>query len=367
MSVGKNNQGRYYYSVRYTDGEGRIKQRKVESVEWKSKREALRAEHEFLISLSQLHIVDPTYNELYEHYLSYRKNRIKERSIQTYMDAHTYQILPEFGKSLVSKITKDQIRRWQRKLMNKGYSNSYLITIQAVFKRVLIWGERNDYISKNPFTIEYLRLTKVKHEMDYFTLEEFNRFMSVIDDDVDALIFKTLYWCGLRKGELQALTIDDIDFKTGSLHVRHNYDYRNHILTTPKNINSSREVMMTTQLINDFKEHIHNLSKYAGYTSSRFLFGFDKPLSSTTLERKKNLYCKLAKVKQIRIHEFRHSHVSLLINNGVSDFDISKRLGHSRDMVNNTYGHWFKENQIKIADKLNMMNTVYKNEATLKN
>ena len=367
MSVGKNNQKRYYYSVRYIDSDGRSKQKKVESTEWKTKREALRAENEFLLSLGQLHIDDLTYNELYELYLSNRKNRVKDRTIQTYMDAHTYQILPEFGKSLISKITKDQIRRWQRSLVNKGYSNSYLITVQAVFKRVLIWGERNDLINKNPFTIEYSRLAKTKSEMNYFTLEEFNKFISVIDNEVDSLIFNILYWCGLRKGELQALTIDDIDLKIGSLYVRHNYDYRNHKLTTPKNVNSYREVMLTTHLINALKIHIQQQSRYAGFTGSRFLFGYDKPISSTTIERKKNLYCKLAKVKQIRIHEFRHSHVSLLINNGVSDFDISKRLGHSRDMVNNTYGHWFKENQIKLVDKLNSMMIERDYIATLKN
>lgn len=367
MSVGKNNQGRYYYSVRYIDSDGRSKQKKVESTVWKTKREALKAENEFLLSLGQLQIDDLTYVELYELYLSSRKNQIKERSIQTYMDAHDYQILPEFGKSLVSKITKDQIRRWQRSLVNKGYSNSYLVTVQAVFKRVLIWGERNDLIIKNPFTIEYSRLAKTRNEMNYFTLEEFNVFSSVIDDEVDLLIFNILYWCGLRKGELQALSINDIDLKSGTLYVRHNYDYRNHKLTTPKNINSNREVMLTTHLIGALKHHMLHLSKYTGFTRSRFLFGYDKPISSTTLERKKNLYCKLAKVKQIRIHEFRHSHVSLLVNNGVSDFDISKRLGHSRDMVNNTYSHWFKENQIKLVDKLNSMMIEREYIATLKN
>jgi len=61
----------------------------------------------------------------------------------------------------------------------------------------------------------------------------------------------------------------------------------------------------------------------------------------------------MAHLKQIRIHDFRHSHVSLLINSEVNDFDIAKRLGHSRDLVNNTYGHWFKKNQEKLVNKLN--------------
>lgn len=355
MSVGKNPQGRFYFSVRYQDIDGKMKQKKVESTEWKTRREALKAENEFLLSCHQLKIDDITYNELYELYISNRKSHIKERSIQTYVDANKYQIIPEFGTCLVSKISKDQIRRWQRKLLNNGFSNSYLMTVQSVFKRVLIWGERNDLIEKNPFTIEYTRINEPKSEMLYYTLEEYIKFSSIIDDEVDLITFNLLYWCGLRKGELQALTFKDINLIEGVVYIRKNYDYRNHKLTTPKNRNSNRDVMLTEQLKLQLNAYYNQCKKLAGFSLDSFLIGIDKPVSSTTLERKKNKYCKMAHIKQIRIHDFRHSHVSLLINNGISDFDISKRLGHSRDMVNNTYGHWFIESQRRIASKLDQL------------
>lgn len=355
MSVGKNPQGRFYFSVRYQDSDGKMKQKKVESSEWKTRREALKAENEFLLSCNQLKIKDITYLELFELYLSNRKTRIKDRSIQTYMDANKYQILPEFGTCIVSKINKDQIRRWQKALLNKGFSNSYLMTVQSVFKRVLIWGERNDLIEKNPFTIEYLRVNEPKTEMQYFTLEEFMKFSSVIDDEIDLLTFNLLYWCGLRKGEMQALTFKDIDLVEGVIYIRKNYDYRNHKLTTPKNKNSNRDIMLPLQLKEQLVNYYNETKNLAGFSLDLFLIGIDKPISSTTLERKKNKYCKLARVKTIRIHDFRHSHVSLLINNGVNDFDISKRLGHSRDMVNNTYGHWFVESQRKVVTKLDQL------------
>ncbi len=114
--------------------------------------------------------------------------------------------------------------------------------------------------------------------------------------------------------------------------------------------------MMTSELRKNLETYIGKCKRLAGFTPSLFLFGIDKPLSSTTLDRHKINYTKLSGVKQIRIHDFRHSHVSLLINNGVSDFDISRRLGHSKDMVNNTYGHWFKKNQEVLVDKLNKIN-----------
>lgn len=353
MSVDKNKQNRFYFSVRYTDNTGKVIQKKVENSAWKNKKEALQAEREFLLSLVQPNIKDITYSDLYDYYLIDKKDRVKLRTLQTYKDAHEHHILPEFGNNLVSKISKNQIRSWQRQLLNKGYANAYLKTIQASFKRVLLWGERNDFIEKNPYTIENIRATTVKHTMQYFTPEEYSKFESVITDKTDHLIFDILYWCGLRKGEMQALTFNDINLVTGTLTVSKNYDYRNHKVTTPKTFKSNRDVMLTDKLVADLSEYKAACSKLAGFSDKLFLFGLDKPIAASTLERKKNQYCDLAKVKQIRIHDFRHSHVSLLINNNVSDYDISQRLGHSRDMVNNIYGHWFKDSQMKLVLKLN--------------
>ncbi len=229
----------------------------------------------------------------------------------------------------------------------------------------MIWGVNYDKIEKNPFTIEYVKSKEPKREMLFFTLDKFNKFIDVIDDSEDYLLFSMLYWCGLRKGELQALTIEDIDLDTKSIHVTKNFDTRSHEITTPKTITSYREIIVPDRLYELLKLHLTNMAKKPSFSHNRFLFGYDVPIASTTLERRKNKYCAMADVKQIRIHDFRHSHVSLLINMGLSDFDIAKRLGHSRDMVNNTYGHWFKQNQLALVDKLNKIQEKWYDSGTI--
>jgi len=352
MSVGKNKHGRYYFSTWYTDANGRHRQKKVESTIWKSKKEAREAEDQFIKSY-RVPNSKITYSELFDIYIQNRKSRVKSRSLMTYNDVHSHHILPEFGKKQISRITKEQIRAWQKRLLHYEYSNDYLKTIQSNFKRVLCWGVNNDYIDSNPFTIDYIKGSSPKKEMLFFTLEEFEQFIDVIDNPLDLLTFNILYWTGMRKGEMQALSFDDIDTQHKIVMINKNYDYRNHKISTPKTTTSYREIMITDQLNSLLIAYMDKCKKYPGFSSKLFLIGIDKPLSSTTLERKKNMYCKLAKVKQIRIHDFRHSHVSLLINSEVNDFDIAKRLGHSRDMVNNIYGHWFKKNQEKLVKKLN--------------
>ena len=108
------------------------------------------------------------------------------------------------------------------------------------------------------------------------------------------------------------------------------------------------------------------MARRPAFSKDRFLFGYDVPIASTTMERRKNKYHALAGFKQIQIHDCRHSHVSLLINMGLSDFDIAKGLGHSRDMVNNTYGHWFKQNQLALVDKLNKIQEKWYDSGTIR-
>ena len=201
MSVNRQKDGTWYFSIRIVDDFGNIKQVKKQSKNWKLKRDAIEAERQFLNSHT-FEIDNITYNKLYSLFINYKSNKIKKRSILTYREVNERQIIPHFGDWQIKMITKESIRNWQQELLAKGYENSYIKTIQSNFKRVLNWGLNNDLIHKNPFTIEYIKRESVKREMNFFTLEEFNTFISVIQSKTDRLIFLILYWCGVRKGEI---------------------------------------------------------------------------------------------------------------------------------------------------------------------
>lgn len=355
MSVGKNGNGVYYFTTRYFDSNGKRVQKKMENKRWKTKKEARDAEIAFLNSRK----IDPdsiSLDSLFERYMSNKKDRLKARSLLTVFEIYQKHIKAEFGTSRVSDITKQRIRVWQRYLIDKNYTNSYLKTIQAVLKRILVWGAMNDLIESNPFTIEFIRRSNEERvEISFYTLEEYKQFTDVIINPTEKLIFNLLYWCGIRRGELQALQFKDVNLTDRTININKTYDPRNKITTTPKTTNSYRKILLTESLYQDLKNYIFESRKIAGFDESLYLFGFGQPVAASTLERHKNEYCDKAGLHRIRIHDFRHSHVSLLINNGVPDFDIAKRLGHTKDMVNNIYGHWFKRNQEKLVDVLNTL------------
>ncbi|MGN0414134.1 MAG: hypothetical protein ACI4FX_01415 [Agathobacter sp.] len=63
--------------------------------------------------------------------------------------------------------------------------------------------------------------------------------------------------------------------------------------------------------------------------------------------------CEAAGIPLIRIHDLRHSHVSLLIEMGFSPHLKAERIGDTVQMVNNTYGHLYPIRHKEVADKLN--------------
>ena len=84
-------------------------------------------------------------------------------------------------------------------------------------------------------------------------------------------------------------------------------------------------------------------------------------MPSTNIDRHKHKYFELSGVREITIHEFRHSHVSLLINeylkSGQTDTAkffvmMSNRMGHTIEVMQKTYMHLFPTVQDEIVDLL---------------
>lgn len=195
-------------------------------------------------------------------------------------------------------------------------------------------------------------------EMKFYTWEEFKQFVSVIDDIKWKALFEVLFFCGLRRGELRGLTWDNIDFINNELSVVKNVvqegDSRQYIVTTPKTRTSTRTLPLPQKVMDDIHELYFREKKQYGFSEKWYVFGDKEPLSAHVLRHTKNKYTQLAGVKQIRIHDFRHSCASVLINNGASIMVVAKFLGHAKiDETLNTYSHLFKNKMDEIVQTMN--------------
>ena len=170
-----------------------------------------------------------------------------------------------------------------------------------------------------------------------------------MDKPISFYAFEMLYWCGLRLGELLALTSEDFDFDKKVVRITKSYQRieSEDIITDPKTPKSIRNIQMPDFLVEEMKDYIDSL--YEVDDDARIF-----PITKSYLHHEMRRGSEKAGVKKIRIHDLRHSHVSLLIDMGFSAVAIANRVGHESIDITYRYAHLFPTTQHAMADQLNM-------------
>ena len=143
--------------------------------------------------------------------------------------------------------------------------------------------------------------------MQFWTKEEYLKFAEVMMDKPRSYYaFELLYWTGIRSGELLALTPSDFDFENQTLRINKTFHRSKgeDIITSPKTAKSNRIIMLPPFLCDEIKDY---LEMFYEIGENERMFSFTKSYLGHEMERG----CKESGVKKIRIHDLRHSHVSL--------------------------------------------------------
>lgn len=170
-----------------------------------------------------------------------------------------------------------------------------------------------------------------------------------MDKPLSYYAFEMLYWCGIREGELLALTPSDFDFEKGSVSITKSYQCLNgrDLITTPKTEKSNRVIRMPKFLVQEIQDYLKML--YGIGPEDRMF-----QVTKSYLYREMKRGSKEAGVKCIRVHDIRHSAVSLLIDMGFSATAIADRVGHESIEITYNYAHMFPSRQAEMADKLDV-------------
>lgn len=194
-------------------------------------------------------------------------------------------------------------------------------------------------------------------EMQFWTKQEFDTFLPAVADKPQSYAaFMTLYYTGMRIGELMALTPVDIDLQNGIISISKSYQRlgQEDVITPPKTPKSNRIIAIPDFLCEELKSYLGKLYELG---PDERMFHFTKHFLSHEMIRG----CKKSGVKRIRLHDIRHSHASLLIELGFSPLLIADRLGHEKvETTLNTYSHLYPHKQEEVVQKLQSLNLVPK-------
>lgn len=360
----------YYIRTYVTDEFGKRKQITKHNKEWigiDGKREAI-AEENRLQNNTHIEIKNISFSELCDIYLNYQKEINKESTYYTYFQLAQKWIIPHFDKK-VKSLSQNDFIIWREFISKQNLSINMQNKCHILLSNILKYGIKYNYISTNyeqdlgPFKKKNESI-KTDDKIRYITYEQFKIFISFVDDLHWKTFFIFLYYTGMRKGEVQALTWEDIDFNNNQILVSKNLTtktfnapYKITNTKTKENRKIDMDIFLKESMINyyNFKKENTNFSK------QDFVFGDKKPLSRATIDRHKKYYFKKANIPEITIHEFRHSHVSLIINESVKrNLDmlgvfimLSERMGHTIEVMQQVYMHLFPNIQSKVVDIMN--------------
>ena len=339
--------GKWFAKFYYTNWQGIKKQK------WKrgfaTKKEALGFERDFLEQQSAN--PDMTFQNLYEIYMEDMAARLKQSTLLTKKAVLQTHILPFFGSKPINEIKASDVRRWQAKLMSSpnNYSQTYLKKINTELNSIINYAKRFYDLNTNPCG-KAGTIGKAKaEEMDYWTYDEYIAFREgVKDKPLSYICFEVLYWTGMREGELLALSLADIDFDNKTISINRTYlrIEGKDVFTSPKTRKSKRKIPIPDFLCQELSDYIQ----------SRYMLDADErlfPVTKSYLSHEMIRGCKNTGVKKIRIHDIRHSHASLLINQGCDALMLADRLGHEKVSTTlNTYSHLFPHKQQELVHSL---------------
>ena len=339
--------GKWFAKFYYTNWQGSKKQK------WKrgftTKKEALGFERDFLEKQSAN--PDMTFQNLYEIYMEDMAARLKQSTLLTKKKVLQTHILPFFGSKPINEIKASDVRRWQAKLMSSpnNYSQTYLKKINTELNSIINYAKRFYDLNTNPCG-KAGTIGKAKaEEMDYWTYDEYIAFREgVKDKPLSYICFEVLYWTGMREGELLALSPADIDLDNKTISINRTYQRieGKDVFTSPKTRKSKRKIPIPDFLCQELSDYIQ----------SRYMLDADErlfPVTKSYLSHEMIRGCKNTGVKKIRIHDIRHSHASLLINQGCDALMLADRLGHEKVSTTlNTYSHLFPHKQQELVHSL---------------
>lgn len=346
----KNN--KYFAVVNYVGLNGKYK--KAQSKYYETKKEAQESEIALRQKYKNCDKYSITFKDAYDEFRHNKTHEIKIQSVLK-LDQLFFHIEPLY-KIKVEKLSLQQYKVFKDTLdKNENLSTARKNKVHRLVCTIIDYCNQNYGIYNDvPRRAGGFKSHEIKKEMQFFTLDEFNKFINVIDDEMYKTLFLLLFYNGLRIGEALALTWND--FKDEHITINKTLVVRvtgrEAFASSPKTPKSNR-VLPVNSTVNDALTGLKSsYMKFSHFSEDWYIFGGIKALNEGTVTNVKNKACEAANVKTIRIHDFRHSCASYYINHKNAPIIlISKLLGHSKISITlDTYSHLYP-NELDILMK----------------
>lgn len=367
MEGKKDGKQRYRVRVNYIDDNGAARQ--TEKVVY-----GLPEAKDFELSLAKkirqpLTRKDITVQELLADYLATKKHEVRETSLDKSKRILEFHIIPTLGAKRLSSLSLATLKQWKQSISEKKLSFATEKNIFGELRALLNYAIKMEYIDNQPLAKlgNFKNAYETKKTIGYYTTNEFKKFIAKAKEHAKNqadlfewnyyVFFCIAFYTGMRKGEIHALKWNDI--KNNTIHVRRSISQKikgDDRETPPKNRSSNRDIQIPLPLVKILNEHKARYALSDKFTDDWRICGGERSLRDSSISNRNIQFTKAAEIKTIRIHDFRHSHASLLANAGINIQEVARRLGHFKiEITWNIYSHLYpkeEERALKVLNKI---------------
>ena len=312
-----------------------------------------------------------TIGELFNEYVSVKKHEVRESTIDKNQRQFKLYIEEKLSEVYLSKLNVPTLQEWKNYLNEKDLALKTKNHAYSILRAICNYAIKMEYTASNPLVKvgKFVNTSYVAPEMDYYTPAEFAKFIEKAKSSAEKqqlecnsfsewnfyVFFIIAFYTGMRKGEINALKWSDVDGSFISVKRSINQKIKGEDRETiPKNHSSIRTIEMPLPMIQALNEQKERQIISNVFDEDKRICGGERCLRDSTLSNRNIAYANQAGLKVIRIHDFRHSHVSVLANMGINIQEIAKRLGHAKvEETWNRYSHMYAKEAERATSVLN--------------
>lgn len=366
--VRERSKGKYSYYFKYKDEYGKWKTK--EKGGFTSKKEAQSALRKAITEFEEEGFVECAMNYSLEEYIEYyfthvAEPKLKYTTLSNYRNTASVHIYSELGHLKLNKITTQILQNYFTK-KSKKHHWSVIQRIKVVLKSTLDLAVKQKILKSNPLLSVEFSNKADKPKRTFLNLNELDTILQALTGTRYYFAFLIGIHTGMRRGEILALTWDDIDFERNLIKINKQLIYKKGgsiEITSLKTENSVREILMPTLLAKELLAEKERQDQTANYYGNNYYKGLNFVCCSTDgypiipqtiTTRTVSLSKKLG--IPFRFHDLRHSHASLLLEADVNLKVIQDRLGHAEIRTTlNIYSHVSNNLEIDSIEKFNQL------------
>ena len=350
---------------------GKRNQKKVGG--FKSKREANAALAATINQINTGQYVEPSKIILKDFLSQWMEDSVKQQNKKSTASSYQYlldsHVIPEIGAMPIDKIKPFHLQQLYRKKLESGKLNgkgglspTTVRRIHNVLHKAFSTAVKWQLLQVNPAdAVDAPRQNK--NEMSYLTRDQVEDFLEAAGDSSYKPLYLTAIMTGLRRGELLGLRWSDVDLATGQATIKQTIVKLHDgslAVERPKTKSSARTVAFSSSVIATLKDHKraqaeHRLKLGESYENNNLIFASASgtPINPGNLRRHFKSTLRKAQLPNIRFHDLRHTHATLMLEQGVHVKVVSERLGHSSIQITlDTYSHVLPNLQSDAAETL---------------